>query len=714
MSNFKPGWYAIRTYANGNRFCLLFRNADYYTAKCTVDANGRQFLDWQDPAGPTGPGRPGRWLPSYEFLPNAPAGDWWDNPHSSAKYEPANPGDFSRSARKPTARELSQRAGAANAGEANGLCCTKEIHIGIFFDGTNNNMDRDRPDRGHSNIVTLYDAHKEDRTEFFRFYIPGVGTRFQEIGENAESNPSGNTFAEGGEARIHFGMLQVFNAVCRAATASDLLTPAEVKSLVTSTFGGLGTLWRWGDDKMISAFRVLDGRLLKAVEGKRPKITKVNVSVIGFSRGAAQARAFARWIQLATGGSVGGAVFSLRFLGIFDTVASVALADSSPVGGSGFMDWANGTMGIAGVERTAHFVAAHEIRRSFPLSTARAGGGWPGGVKEFVYPGAHSDVGGGYSPGDQGKARAGRNALLAQIPLNDMYHEALNAAVKVVPKQDLEAVVRADFAIDPLLDKAFSAYAAWTTQYDEKQDVAAAGGAPENRMRYHTQLYWRWRANVSPDGKFKALSSYVNAPTQDKTDLWEAELDWRRDVEAARQADQPSYDYVPTMAGPVRSGEMRGHADALQAEILRQVALAPDVPASVGEFFDRYVHDSHAGFWMLGPRSKLEKRQLITEIKDKQAEHDRLMKMANESGNPGRARNFRNQARYYELNQFERRVLSADAATPGSMPVFTDADAAELRARAGIVTTATLKLMGTATRREAAGHGRYRRIFDES
>jgi Uncharacterized alpha/beta hydrolase domain (DUF2235) len=714
MSNFNAGWYSVKKYANGNRFCLYFRNAEFYTAKCTVDSNGRQFLVWQDPGGPTGPGQPGRWLPSYEYLPNAPADDWWDNPRTSAKYEPKNPGDFSRSARISTAKELSQRAGATNAADASGLCCTKEIHVGVFFDGTNNNMDRDRPDKGHSNVVTLYDAHKDDKKEFFRYYIPGVGTRFAAIGEEAESNHDGNTFAAGGEARIHFGMLQVFNAVCRAATASDLLTPAEMKSLVTSTFGGLGTLWRWGDDKMVSVFRGLDARLLKAVEGKRPKVTKVNVSVIGFSRGAAQARSFAQWIQQATGGSVGGAAFSLRFLGIFDTVASVALADSSPVGGSGFMDWANGTMGIAGVERTAHFVAAHEIRRSFPLSTARAGGVWPSGVKEYVYPGAHSDVGGGYSPGDQGKATSGRSALLAQIPLNDMYHEALNAAVKVRTKPELPAVVQADFAIDPSLDKAFSDYAAWTTLYNEKQNVAESGGAPENRMHYHTQLYWRWRAHVSPDGTFKALSSYTNAGGQDKTDLWEAELDWRRDVATAQAAEQPNYDYVPTLAGPIRSADKRSHANALQHDILNQVGKAADVPAPVSDFFDRHVHDSHAGFWMLGPRTKLEKKQLITEIKDKQAEHERLLKLAAEQGNPGRARNFRNQASYYELNQFEQRVVAADAASPGSMPVFTDADAAELRGRAGVMTSATLALMGTATRREAAGHGRYRRIFDQS
>jgi hypothetical protein len=48
------------------------------------------------------------------------------------------------------------------------------------------------------------------------------------------------------------------------------------------------------------------------------------------------------------------------------------------------------------------------------------------------------------------------------------------------------------------------------------------------------------------------------------------------------------------------------------------------------------------------------------------------------------------------------------------MPLMTDADAAEMRDHAGMMTSATLKLMGTATRREPHGHGRYRRVFDHS
>lgn len=712
--DFKPGWYEIKQYANGSSYCMYFRNAQYYTMTCTVDANGRQFLRWADPQGMNGPGRAGQWLPTYKPLALAPDGDWWDNPVAQGNYKPKNPRAFSRSSRSPTPRELSDRATAVNAGAASGLTCVKEIHVGIFFDGTNNNRDRDRPQRGHSNVVSLFDAHKDDKTEHFAYYIPGVGTQFSEIGEDPESNGSGNTFAAGGEARIHYGMLQVFNAVCSAATGSDLFTAAEMKSLVVSKAGGLSTLWRLGDDKMVTMFRDFDTRLQRAIEGKRPKVCKANVSVIGFSRGAAQARTFARWLQLATGGSVGGAVFNLRFLGIFDTVASVALADSSPVGGNGFMDWADGTMGISVPEKTAHFVAAHEIRRSFPLSTARAGGGWPAGVKEFVFPGAHSDVGGGYSPGDQGKATSGRAALLSQIALNDMYHEALNAAMKVKTKAELPAVIRADFSVHPDLDKAFSDYARWTTAFDEKQNVAAVGGAPENRMRYHTQLYWRWRAAVSADDKFTALSSYKASSRQDQIDLWEAEQDWRRDVQVARLAAVPSQDYVFTPVGPIPGPTRSAHTSPLEKDLLKALDEASTVTPEVSSFFDRFVHDSHAGFWMLGPRTKLDKAQLIQEIKDKQAVQQAYVKLAEETQNPGRRRNLLNTARYYELNNFEKRVLSADVASPGTMPVFTDDDAAELRRRAGLMTSTTLALMGTATRREASGHGRYRRIFDQS
>ena len=50
--------------------------------------------------------------------------------------------------------------------------CVQEIHVGVFFDGTNNNMLRDRPN-SHSNIVSLYDAHLDDRKTHFAYTCQG-------------------------------------------------------------------------------------------------------------------------------------------------------------------------------------------------------------------------------------------------------------------------------------------------------------------------------------------------------------------------------------------------------------------------------------------------------------------------------------------------------------------------------------------------------------
>lgn len=112
--------------------------------------------------------------------------------------------------------------------------CDKKIKIGIFFDGTNNNRERDklghpgdREKQYHSNIVRLFDAHKDVKGEgaaldddCYHFYVPGVGTRFQEGREYRESQ-DGKAMAKGGQARILFALLQVYNAIHRSFNNDD-------------------------------------------------------------------------------------------------------------------------------------------------------------------------------------------------------------------------------------------------------------------------------------------------------------------------------------------------------------------------------------------------------------------------------------------------------------------------------------------------------------
>lgn len=74
--------------------------------------------------------------------------------------------------------------------------CDINLFFGFFFDGTNNNLKRDRRGHTHSNVARLYGAFPggKDRNEsdawpgandkyrnFFRTYVPGAGTQFDEV-----------------------------------------------------------------------------------------------------------------------------------------------------------------------------------------------------------------------------------------------------------------------------------------------------------------------------------------------------------------------------------------------------------------------------------------------------------------------------------------------------------------------------------------------------
>ena len=84
------------------------------------------------------------------------------------------------------------------------VTCGHQMFVGVFFDGTDNNMDRDKPKGAHTNVVRLYDAYPQialnDR--FYKIYFPGVGTPFKEIGET-EADAKGSSFGTMGLLRIN-------------------------------------------------------------------------------------------------------------------------------------------------------------------------------------------------------------------------------------------------------------------------------------------------------------------------------------------------------------------------------------------------------------------------------------------------------------------------------------------------------------------------------
>jgi hypothetical protein len=416
---------------------------------------------------------------------------------------PLNAAPTERAAR-PAQGRLQLAAGNAKAGAQQSsqqpppTTCQQCLTLAFFFDGTGNNLDADMGTLQHSNVARLYEVHpKDDKTTGrYRIYVPGLGTYFKEIGD------------PGGTSR------------------------------------GLG-MGHMGQDRLGWAFKEFD-KVVKQAEARAQnptnKIISIKVSVFGFSRGATAARAFVRDLAARCqmkGGQhylkAGGHPVEVIFLGIFDTVASVGLpmsanntpgatstgmystettlnvrsynsgsatlafgepgADPAPGSADGHASWADGLQVPAPhfVKRCVHMVAGHEIRNSFPLDSVLDGTCYPDGVSEMVYPGAHSDVGGGYQPGE-GARSAHYGEMLSLIPLRAMHAAAREAGV---PLRSLSALmndrllVKKSFALD---DEGAAKFAEMSRLFSAYMKAAGSGGRDIGKeVLTHNAWYLRWR-----------------------------------------------------------------------------------------------------------------------------------------------------------------------------------------------------------------------------
>jgi len=500
--------------------------------------------------------------------------------------------------------------------------CEENMHVGIFFDGTNNNRDIDKPNHGHSNIVRLSDAYPDvPKDGLYRIYIAGVGTPFTEIGEAGHST-FGNGFGLGCESRIIFGLLAVFNSIHRRAFGELLFDEDQVKALCRN---GPGEPLE-SDQKPLEALGIKYGLLMpdvaqgyrrqdflekqsKLLEKKlaahgKPDVKECFVDVFGFSRGAAQARVFCQWLdQLLSGGKIAGVTIRLRFVGLMDTVASAGIL--SGIFGAitnntdGHNGWAipKNLLIPASVENCVHMVAMHELRKNFPLDELGVNGVLPPHCQEFAYPGAHSDVGGGYLPGELGisvgKTPAESDALkLAQIPLNHMLACAIAAGVPLDKKRALDLTTGYDpFAIDPRVEQAYSNF------------LTASTMAPRQMHNWlQPYLTWRWQICKS----YEQLHQVQKANAEDRKLLIDANKKLVRDAELiAFKGDvslsQRFLDFVKGNPGAsLKEHEYRqSELSSLDPEAPAIVDIAQKAPPTVeplAVLFDDYIHDSYAGF----------------------------------------------------------------------------------------------------------------------
>ncbi|TDW44267.1 putative alpha/beta hydrolase family protein DUF2235 [Flavobacterium sp. 270] len=155
--------------------------------------------------------------------------------------------------------------------------------------------------------------------------------------------------------------------------------------------------------KVNKAFVKIKNDIEKLTEKKiiteKEFIKEIELTVFGFSRGAAAARHFiALKYKIQDKYDIESSNFSVKFAGLFDTVSSYHDAHSL-VTGAVNKDFENDVdelkLKMEGVKKVFHLTAADEYRENFSLTTIEhsiaAGVGY-----ELEIPGAHSDVGGGY------------------------------------------------------------------------------------------------------------------------------------------------------------------------------------------------------------------------------------------------------------------------------------------------------------------------------
>ncbi len=387
--------------------------------------------------------------------------------------------------------------------------CVQTLWFSFFFDGTGNNLNADLDGLKHSNVAKLYRVHKgsednggagpkpgESAKGIYRIYIPGVGTYFPDINDEGGTSKE-LAFANYGTNRLDW-----------ASTHFDEKMDAHIK----------------------------------LAKNPANAIVEINIAVFGFSRGSALARAFIydfvekrckqdtkrQWRLMP-----GGYPVRIRFMGLFDTVASVGMAmaannmekidavngdtkshianrlsiypdirpevlafapeakpgaDPAPGRYDGHLRWGGRLEIPEMVEEVRHFVAGHEVRNSFPVdSVSRIDKHGKiikaGHFYEYVYPGVHSDVGGSYRLGEGGKSLQ-FNKKLGLITLREMYKLALNKGVPLLAEQAWSDFSKVDFQLDPDAVKDYNYY---------MSKIKVATLTVGNLFNAHARLFYEWR-----------------------------------------------------------------------------------------------------------------------------------------------------------------------------------------------------------------------------
>lgn len=548
--------------------------------------------------------------------------------------------------------------------------CNTNLFFGFFHDGTRNNYGSaiSKKNHAHSNIARLYSCYpgrsvpnavpgepawKHEAGQFkhfFRVYTPGVGSEFKPAGDTGDGSDRtlGAAMARKGEARITWTLLQAINNLHRFFCNRDdavLISDDEARSLYPYIHLNKFSLAEMTEDAPSKEhgaarnhFESILKRLHKAIAYHMPNpetgsprntdpglVQQIYISVFGFSRGAAAARAFSNWMvalckldaQLLnkSGMTLGGFPVKFDFLGLFDTVASVGLANTFN-SADGHWGWADSEVSLKVPDEFVeclHLVSAHEVRRSFPLDSISSNSALGSKRSEIVYPGVHSDIGGGYCPREQGKGKEATGAdMLSRLPLAHMYRAARLAGVPLKLELVTQQSVKDDFRIAPTTIEAFNHYL---------RHARTTNGSLTDIMREQRNFYIQWRYMRRQSGPapiegneemgIRPIDSYIGARQEDRNDLHSANAEFTKEIaDFERWLDNylnpPVSDTAAWHIGPHTQEEITPQSPGFNDEWYNEWTEVARfwrrecLPEGMEMLFDDYVHDSRAWFKISG------------------------------------------------------------------------------------------------------------------
>lgn len=443
--------------------------------------------------------------------------------------------------------------------------CKIPVWLSFFFDGTGNNIKNDLATKSQSNVVALFEAHKSDVLNgVIPLYYQGLGTEFS---FPQHSKPDSNKISR--EVRVTQKPVDITDPKLRTTGGYN------EKNSTSNTLFGRG--FAYGiQERLQKATFDLVAQLDRLYKNRG--ITEINISIFGFSRGATEARIFCNWLEYAPNVTFSGSGSSkkffyrgkplyIKFLGIFDTVESIGWAAanlSKKIYKTTIPDW---------VEHTMHLTASLEMRQSFPLTPTgkRAAKDIKGASKheQIVYPGAHSNVGGGYQHLEQGKALG-----LSRICLHRMFNRARAYNVKLDSLSELSKNKKSVY------QKFYNLDDNWNEHLKNFMKHVPKGGNLGQEMSNQISLYHQWMRNGGY-ARFinKMIKNIENRPSNKKvSDLTNANDELFENIRQVLNV------YLPKGSRP--------------KDVLNGKANVENLHGDVVFWFENYVCDSVGGFLM--------------------------------------------------------------------------------------------------------------------